>query len=206
MQRRKIQKAIRRFFAAALLSCGLICQQAEAALISGNITFAGSITLDTASAGTATMVTGWHGLALGDKPQVESDDGDFATFVTPGNGLDFHAPWSFISGPIPSFWSVDGFTFDLTSSAIPSGGQTTNSVFVDGIGTISGNGFDSTPAMFSFSTQNQSANGLFSFSGSVAAVPEPATLMSFLSGSSLLGAFFFIRRRRAKENAIRSLR
>jgi hypothetical protein len=28
-------------------------------------------------------------------------------------------------------------------------------------------------------------------------VPEPATLMSFLSGSSLLGAFLFMRRRRA---------
>ena len=198
MHRRKIQKAIRRFFAAVLLSCGPICQQAGAAgLINGNITFAGSIALDTASAGTATMVTGWDGLAPGDEPQVESVDGNFATFVTPGDGLEFHAPWSFSSGAIPSFWSVDGFTFDLISSAIPSGGQTANSVFVGGTGTISGNGFDSTPATFSFSTQDRSANGLFSFSGSVSAVPEPVTLMSFLSGSSLLGAFLFMRRRRA---------
>src|ERR1700730_5623801 len=134
MHRRKIQKAIRRFFAAVLLSCGLICQQAGAAgLINGNITFAGSIALDTASAGTATMVTGWDGLAPGDEPQVESVDGNFATFVTPGDGLEFHAPWSFSSGAIPSFWSVDGFTFDLISSAIPSGGQTANSVFVGGM-------------------------------------------------------------------------
>jgi hypothetical protein len=191
-----IRKAIWGFFAAALLSSGLFCQQTQAAEINGNITFAGSITLDTASAGTATMVTGWHGLAPGDKPQVETDDGSFTTFVTPGDGLDFHAPWSFTSGAIPSFWSVDGFTFDLTSSAIPSGGQTGSSVFVEGTGTISGNGFDSTPATFSFTAQDPSANGLFSFSGSAAAVPEPATLVSFLSGSSLLSALMFIRRRR----------
>jgi PEP-CTERM motif len=197
MQRRKLQKAIRRLFAATLLSCGLICQQAGAAgLINGNITFAGGITLDAVSVGTATMVTGWDGLAPGDEPQVESVDGNFATFVTPGHGLEFHAPWSFNSGAIPSFWSVDGFTFDLISSAIPTGGQTANSVFVDGTGTISGHGFDSTPATFSFSTQDRSANGLFSFSGAASAVPEPATLMSFLSGSSLLGPFLFMRRRR----------
>jgi hypothetical protein len=200
MNKPKLQKAIWGFFAAALLSGGLFCQQAEAAgSINGNITFAGTITLDTSSAGTATMVTGWHGLAFGDDPQAESVDGNFATFVTPGDGLEFHAPWSFNSGAIPSFWSVEGFTFDLTSSAIPSGGQTANSVFVDGTGTISGNGFDPTPATFSFTTQDRSANGLFSFSGSVSAavVPEPATLVSFLSGSSLLGALLFIRRRRA---------
>ena len=192
----QIQKGFRASLLAGLLSCGLFCQQAEAAgLISGNITFAGTISLNTASAGSATMVTGWHGLAPGDETQVESDDGNFATFVTPGDGLDFHPAWSFNSGAIPSFWSVDGFTFDLTSSSISSQGA--GAVSVHGVGTISGNGFDPTPGTFSLTTQNPSADSVFSFSAASGAVPEPTTLMLFLSGSSLLGAFLFVRRRRA---------
>ncbi len=191
----QIQKGFRAPLLAGLISCGLFCQQAEAAgLISGNITFAGTISLNSASAGSATMVTGWHGLAPGDEPQVESDDGNFAAFVTPGDGLDFHAPWSFNSGTIPSFWSVDGFTFDLTSSSINSQGA--GAVSVHGVGTISGNGFDPTPGTFNLTTQNPSADSVFSFSAASGSVPEPATIISLLSGSSLLGAFLFLRRRR----------
>jgi hypothetical protein len=191
----KIQKTIRRIFTLALLSCGFFCQQAEAALITGDITFTGSVALDSASAGTATMVTAWSGLGLGGLPQVQSDDGDFATFVAPGDSVTFHVPSSFTTGAIPSFWSVDGFTFDLTSSSITTQGP--GAVTVDAVGTISGHSFDSTPGTFHFTTQDPSANALFSFSAASSAVPEPATMISLLSGSSLLGAFIFIRRRRA---------
>jgi hypothetical protein len=194
MKTHQIQKTIRGFFVAALLVCGLFCHQTQAAgLITGNITFTDSVNLDTTSAGTATMVKAWSGLSLG-LPQVPSDDGDFAMFVTPGAGVTFHAPWSFTSGAISSFWSVGGFTFDLTSSSITSQGS--GAVSVDAVGMISGNGFDPTPGTFHFTTQDPSASGLFSFSAAAAAVPEPATVMSFLSGSSLLGALTFIRRRR----------
>jgi hypothetical protein len=190
----KIQKAVRSLFTVALLSCGLFYQQVEGALITGNITFAGAVTLDIASAGIATTVTAWSGLAAG-LPQVQSDDGDFSAFVTPGDGVTFHAPWPFTSGAIPSFWSVDGFTFDLTSSSITA--QVPGAVIVDAVGTISGNSFDSTPGTFHFTTQDPSANALFSFSAASSAVPEPATMISLLSGSSLLGALMFIRRCRA---------
>jgi PEP-CTERM motif-containing protein len=141
------------------------------------------------------MVTAWSGLGLGGLPQVQNADGDLGTFATPGDAATFSAPWSFNSGVVPSFWSVDGFTFDLTSSSITN--QTSGAVSVDAVGTISGHSFDSTPGTFHFTTQDPSAAEKFSFSAAVTAVPEPATLMSFLSGSSLLGAFLFIRRRRA---------
>jgi hypothetical protein len=197
MKWHKIQKAVWAFFGVAAVFLG---QQVQANGITGNITFTDSVTLDTSSAGTATMVTGWHGLAPGDEPRVQGADGDFATFVTPGDGITFHAPWSFNSGAISGFWSVDGFTFDLTSSVIPVNGQGFDSaggfVSVNGVGTISGHGFASTPGTFNFTTQDPSAEGLFSFSAATGAVPEPATLISLLSGSSLLGAFLFIRRRR----------
>src|SRR5882672_7115716 len=58
--------------AIGLAACGLLCQQAQAqGPITGNITFAGTVNLDTSSASNATMVilNGWHGLAAGDKPQ-----------------------------------------------------------------------------------------------------------------------------------------
>jgi hypothetical protein len=193
---KQVHKGVWAFLIGGLISCGLFYQQAQAAQITGAITFAGTVTLDTSSAGTATMVTGWFGIGGSGLPAVQDSDGDFGT-VTPGSGVTFHAPWSFNSGAIPTFWTVDGFTFDLTSSAIPPGSQTAHAVAVNGVGTVSGNGFDTTAGTFSFTTQDPSANSFFSFSASSAAVPEPATIVSFLSGSSLLGAVMFIRRRRA---------
>jgi hypothetical protein len=193
----QIQKGLRAFLLGGLISCGLFYQQAQAAAITGDITFTGTVTLDTSSAGTATMVTGWHGIGGVGVPAVQTVDGTFGNFIAPGGGVTFHAPWSFNSGAISSFWTVNGFTFDLTSSAIPPGSQTAHAVVVNGVGTVSKPGFDITPGTFSFTTQDPSANSFFSFSGSSAAVPEPATIISLLSGSSLLGAVMFIRRRRA---------
>src|SRR4051794_594881 len=84
-----------------------ITQAVTPAPITGDITFVGLVTLDTASAGTANTVTGWSGLAAGGLPQVQARDGSFIGFVTPGDGVTFHSPWSFVSGPILNFWSVD---------------------------------------------------------------------------------------------------
>ncbi len=192
----QIQKGLSAFLLGGLISCGLFYQQAQAAGITGDITFTGTVTLNSSSAGTASMVTGWFGIGGSGLPAVQDADGDFATSgVMPGNGVTFHAPWSFNSGPISSFWSVDGFTFDLTSSSITLP-RPSNAVAVVGVGTVSGHGFDPTPGTFQFTTQDASADALFSFSAASSAVPEPMTMISLLSGSSLLGALMFIRRRR----------
>lgn len=142
------------------------------------------------------MVTAWHGLAPGDKPQVQGADGDFATFVTPGDGVTFNAPWSFNSGAIPSFWSVDGFTFDLTTSSIFT--QTANAVTIDGVGTITGNGFDPTPGTWHFTTQNPAADSLFSFSAAAAdPVPEGSTVALFTAGALGLAGMRFLSKKAA---------
>ena len=78
------------------------------------------------------------------------------------------APWTFGSGQ-PALWSVGGFTFDLTTSTITHQGN--GFLTVSGTGTISGNGFTATPGTWRFSTQNPSANGVFSFSASTTATP-----------------------------------
>jgi hypothetical protein len=189
-------KTISALWVIGLLSCGLFCQQGQAAgPITGDITFTGLVSLDTGSAGTATMVTAWHGLAPGDKPQVQTGDGSFMTpLVTPGDGVTFSPSWSFNSGAVPSFWAVDGFTFDLTSSSIFTQGA--GAVTVNGIGTISGNGFDPTAATWSFTTQDPSAEGEFSFSASGAAVPESSTVALLTIGALGLATMHFLGRKR----------
>lgn len=155
----------------------------RAAQISGNLTFAGVIALDTHSAGTATRVDEWYFAGTSGSPYVASADGDFAPIV--GMFTTFATPWFFDSGPVQGFWGVGGFTFDLDSSAItvqlpPTfflGGLAQNgAVVVSGTGSISGNGFDPTTGTWTFTTQDPSSGGVFavfSFSASAHASPAP---------------------------------
>src|SRR4029077_20849563 len=124
---KNLSKTILAVLATAVITCGLFCQRVQAVPISGNITFTGTTSLNTNSANTATMVTGWHGLGAGGLPQVASHGGDFNGSVTDGDAVTIAFPWSFNSGALPNFWSVDGFVFNLTSSSIimQSGGSVT---------------------------------------------------------------------------------
>ena len=174
------------------LSARFACAQA----IVGNITFTGSVNLDTTSVNSATMVTGWHGLGAGGLPQVQDVDGTFASFVTPGDATTFHAPWSFNSGSISSFWSVDGFTFDLLSSTITH--QANGTLDVIGTGTVSHAGFTPTAGTFNFSTQDPSANSKFSFSAATA-VPENSTTAFIVLGGALLAGLYLRQNRRTTD-------
>jgi hypothetical protein len=147
--------------------------------IQGNITFSGGSTLDTGNANTAHSVTSFVNTV------VQSVSGDFDSFINPLDPATFSAPWVFDpSTPTSALWTVGGFTFDLLTSAIVmrSGGF----LIVSGTGTISGNGFDPTPGTWSFTTQNPSADGLFSFSGSGLAVPDGGAAVALL-GLALIG-------------------
>ena len=171
--------------------CGL-SGVAKAITISGDITFAGGVELNTSSAGTATEVlafTGANGLG---SPIVISADGSFSG-ITPGTTATFTSPWFFNSGAVPDLWSVGGFTFSLTSSSVVFQGGSPAIVGVDGTGIISGFGASS-EATWSFSTSDPGAAGangtlIFSFqaaSGTVAAVPDGGTT-AMLLGLGVLG-------------------
>jgi hypothetical protein len=190
----------------AALAMGLLsalsCRQAEAQApppIVGNITFAGTVSLNTTTVNTATMVTAWHGLSTTPSPglpQVQSHDGSFNGFVTDGDGTTFHAPWSFNippAGQINSFWSVDGFTFDLLTSHIFQQGG--GSLAVQGTGNVSHSGFTTTPGTFSFTTQDPSASSRFSFSAATA-VPESSAAVLFAIGGLCLAGGKFLRRKK----------
>ena len=175
----------------------LVAPDAPAPFIVGNITFAGTVTLDTTTVNTATKVMGWSGQSTtptAGLPKVQSRDGDFATFVNVGDGTAFSAPWSFnTTSTISPFWSVDGFQFALAASHIVS--QANGFLIVTGTGTASGNNFMSTPGTFTFTTQDPAASGQFSFSASTS-VPEGSTVVLFGIGALGIGTTYFFRRKR----------
>jgi hypothetical protein len=178
---KKIKTMMKKLLTLAILATSLV--SSFAVPITGNILFTGNVLLDSPSAGTATKVTAWP-LAT-----VSGRDGSFVGFVSAGNAVAIAAPWSFNSGAIANFWTVGGFTFDLTSSAITS--QDGSSVHVNGIGLLSGNGYTSTVGSWSFTTQDPSlGTGEFSFSASGASVPDGGSTLALMGGAVLaLGAF-----------------
>jgi VPDSG-CTERM motif len=189
-------RAILTILVVGLVSCGLLCQEAHAIPITGTVTFAGGVEMDTGTVNTATMVTGWLD-QMGNMPHVTSRDGSFTAFVMIGDTATFHAPWSFNSGAIASFWSVDNFTFDLIASSIVS--QAGGFLTVSGTGTISGNNFDPTSGSWSFTAQDQPAGGVFSFSASTSAVPDGGSAVALLglAFAGIEGLRRFLRVRRA---------
>ena len=175
-------KTILVFLALGLISCALCVQQAQANPVYGVITFAGGVTLDTASVNDANQVTGWLD-GDGNMPTVESVSGNLDLFVNAGDTATFAYPWTFGSGVV-ALWQVDGFTFDLIASNIVFQGS--GFLSVSGTGIITGNGFDPTTVSWSFTTQDDASDGVFSFSGANQAIPDGGATVALL-GLSLAG-------------------
>ena len=172
-------KTILVFLALGLISCAFCVQQAQA-VPPDVITFAGGAELGDVngvpvnSVNNATQVIGWLD-EMGNGPTVESVSGVFATFAMVGHTVTFANNWSFESGPIAMFWQVDGFTFDLVVSHILFQGDGFLAVF--GTGLITGHGYTSS-GTWRFSTQDDPANGVFSFSAST--VPDGGATAALL--------------------------
>lgn len=144
---KNISKTILTVLAVGLLSGGLFCQQAQAAFITGDITFGGVVTYDTNSLATATRVNVWN------SSFVTSSTGDFAAFTFTGEAVAMAAPWIFTpSTATPGLWSVGGFTFDLATSTVVS--QSSTFLNITGTGTLSGNGFTPTAGTWSFTSSS----------------------------------------------------
>ncbi len=176
----RIPKTILAILAAGLASTAFTGGHAQAAMVNGAITFAGGAVFDTMDLATATQVTAFTDVT------VQSRDGDFAAFVNIGDSALMATTYTFVpSTPTPGLWSVGGFTFDLANSVVDF--QTSTFLAVSGTGTITGNGFDATPGIWSFTSQSPSADGVFSFSSGTSAngVPEGGATVA------LLGLAFF---------------
>jgi hypothetical protein len=169
--------------AIGVVSCALFSQEVQAVMISGSMTFKGTVNLD-GPMESATAVTDWYGHTGIGRPKVLTASGDFSSFSLVGRGVEFAGPWTFNSGSVPDFWTVGGFTFDLTSSGVVT--QNSNLLNASGTGFVSGNGFDSTAGTWSFTTRTSGAPE-FLFSVSTGdGVPDGGATVALL-GLALAG-------------------
>jgi hypothetical protein len=183
------QKSLLGAIAACFLAGSFFAQKSDAVPITGNIDFGGVVTFDTMSLATATRVNIWN------SSFVLQDSGSFSS-IAPGTNVTMAAPWIFNpSTATPALWKVGGFTFDLTSASVAV--QNANFLNVTGLGTVSGNGFDPTPGVWSFSSSNSNGSNstTFGFQATTDPVPESSTTVLLTIGASGLAGLRYFRRR-----------
>src|SRR5438874_172438 len=163
------------------ISCALFSQQAQAMpMPSGAITFGGAVTYGSNAGGlnaltnagvvpnglaTATFVMEWN------SSDVAGSTGDFSD-IPPETSVNMAGRWVFNpSTPTPGLWSVGGFTFDLQSCTIVS--QSNSFLHIKGIGTLSGEGFEPTTAIWNFVSTDP--DNTFGFTSTTTTVPDAGT-------------------------------
>src|SRR5215203_7289347 len=129
----------------ATLAAALTLGSAQAVQITGDIDFAGQAFFNTNSLATATQVVNFRSAGgTNNSADVTEATGSFATTISMGDLASFPNGYQFNpSAPVNPLWTVGGFTFDLTSSTVVL--QTSKFLIIEGVGTITGNGFDPTP-------------------------------------------------------------
>jgi VPDSG-CTERM motif len=183
----KLSRTLLALLATGALGCGLFSQQAQATTVNGDIQFAGTVKLNTKSLATANSVVTWfdvfHHAGFS---SVTSGSGDFAGIAS-GTSASMPNVWIFgPSTPTPGFWSVGGFTFNLLSSTVVT--QNASTLVIEGIGIVSGNGFDPTAMDWMFTTQSSGGRTRtqFSFSANGLALPDGGSAVALL-GLALTG-------------------
>jgi hypothetical protein len=172
---KNLTKTIFAVLAIGFISCTLFPEQTQATLITGDITFNGIVTYDSTSLGSATRVLTWN------SSNVSSSSGDFAAFTFVDQAVTMAATYIFSpSTPTPGLWSVGGFTFDLISTTIVS--QSNSFLNLTGTGFVSGNGFDPTPFLWSFTSTSAGGKNdtTFGFTSDATAVPDDGMTVTLL--------------------------
>ena len=158
----------------AMLVASGFAISAHADFITGMLNIAGTATYD-APIATATEVVLFSNVTT-----QGANTGSFAG-VAAGLPVAMTSPYVFNpSTAAPMLWSVAGFTFDLQSSTIIT--QSVNGILIVGKGIVSGNGFDQTPAEWSFS-QQKGRGTVLSFSATTEAVPDGGMTLVLLGGA-----------------------
>jgi len=171
---------------AAMVIAGGFALSAQATPITGMLNIAGTANFNTNSLTTASSATFSDVLVLG------GNTGTFAGFAI-GTPVVM-ASYTFDPSTITNgLWSVNGFTFNLLSSTVAT--RNANFLSVSGTGIITGPaGFDATPGVWAFTSQNAGGHphDTFSFSANTegAAVPDSGMTLALL-GAGLMGLASF---------------
>ena len=172
---------------AAVAAAGFACQQAQATQITGMLNIAGTATFNSTHLGKATSVTSFDNVTVG------GGNTDAFSGILQGTSVAMASSYIFTpSMGTPMLWSVGGFTFDLQSSSVSF--QNNSFLAITGSGTIFGPGFDPTPGLWAFTTQNAGGHphATFTFSANTEAVPTPDGGMTVaLLGAGLVGIAMF---------------
>jgi hypothetical protein len=181
---KKLSKTMLAVLATGLLGCAVFSEHAQAVPITGDIVTGGQITFN-GPVVTATQVTHWFSAGTHNDgfSTVFAVTGDLATFISVLDQAQMAQPWDFGSGgPQAGLWSVGGFTFDLASSTIVT--QIPGFLNLEGVGTITGNGFDPTQAQFTLTVTTLGSQRVF---GAITnTVPDGGAAVALL-GLALIG-------------------
>jgi hypothetical protein len=181
---KKLSKTMLAVLATGLLGCAVFSEHAQAVPITGDIVTGGQITFN-GPLFTATQVTHWFSAGTHNDgfSTVFAVTGDLATFISVLDQAQMAQPWDFGSGgPQAGLWSVGGFTFDLASSTIVT--QIPGFLNLEGVGTITGNGFDPTQAQFTLTVTTLGSQRVF---GAITnTVPDGGAAVALL-GLALIG-------------------
>jgi hypothetical protein len=193
---KNLTKTILGGLAISFISCALFSQQAQAVQITGDIVTGGTLAFNGPLA-TATQVTHWFAVGTNNDgfSTVFGVTGDLASFISMSDEAAMAQPWDFGSGgPQAGLWSVGGFTFDLASSTIVT--QIPGFLNLEGVGTITGNGFDPTQAQFTLTVTT--LNSRFVFGAITNTVPDGGSAVALL-GLALIGIEAVRRKLRARK-------
>ena len=170
---------------AAMVIAGGFALSAQANPITGMLNIAGTANFNTSSLLTTGSATFTDVIVLG------GNTGDFAGFAV-GTPVVM-ASYTFDPSTITNgLWSVNGFTFNLLTSTVDQRSATFLSV--SGTGIITGPpGFDPTPGVWAFTTQNAGGgpHDTFSFSANTTVAAPDGGMTLTLLGAALLGLAAF---------------